>query len=440
MDKTIEKIVALCKRRGFVFQSSDIYGGFSAVYDYGPLGIELKNNISQLWWKEMTQAHENIVGLDSGILMHPKIWEASGHTGAFNDPLVDCKQCKSRFRADEFSEEYKYINWKETQCRKCGTTGMLTEPRQFNLMFKTSVGPVEEKGTDAFLRPETAQGIYVNYQLVQGAMRTKIPFGIAQIGKAFRNEIIARNFIFRTREFEQMEMQYFVKPGSDDKTMVEWKTKRYDFYFEKLGITKSKLRFHEHQNNELAHYAKEAWDIEYEFPFGWSEIEGIHNRTDFDLKRHQEFSGKNLSYFDQPKNEKFLPYIIETSAGLNRMLLTVLSDSYWEDIENNRVVMKLDPRIAPIKAVICPLVKKDGLPEKARMIVEKLKPHFKIIYDQQGSIGKRYYRQDEAGTPFGITIDHQSLDDNSVTVRYRDSQKQERISEDKILNLIKEKI
>ena len=440
MDKTIEKIVALCKRRGFVFQSSDIYGGFSAVYDYGPLGIELKNNISQLWWKEMTQAHENIVGLDSGILMHPKIWEASGHTGAFNDPLVDCKQCKSRFRADEFSEEYKYINWKETQCRKCGTTGMLTEPRQFNLMFKTSVGPVEEKGTDAFLRPETAQGIYVNYQLVQGAMRTKIPFGIAQIGKAFRNEIIARNFIFRTREFEQMEMQYFVKPGSDDKTMVEWKTKRYDFYFEKLGITKSKLRFHEHQNDELAHYAKEAWDIEYEFPFGWSEVEGIHNRTDFDLKRHQEFSGKNLSYFDQSKNEKFLPYIIETSAGLNRMLLTVLSDSYWEDIENNRVVMKLDPRIAPIKAVICPLVKKDGLPEKARMIVENLKPHFKIIYDQQGSIGKRYYRQDEAGTPFGITIDHQSLDDNSVTVRYRDSQKQERISEDKILNLIKEKI
>ncbi len=437
MDKTIEKIVSLCKRRGFVFQSSDIYGGFSAVYDYGPLGIELKNNISQLWWKEMTQVHENIVGLDSGILMHPKIWEASGHTGAFNDPLVDCKQCKARFRADEFSEEYKNIDWKETKCLKCGTTGLLTKPRQFNLMFKTSVGPVEEKGTDAFLRPETAQGIYVNYQLIQGAMRTKIPFGIAQIGKAFRNEIIARNFIFRTREFEQMEMQYFVKPGSDDKTMIEWKTKRYDFYYEKLGITKSKLRFHEHQNEELAHYAKEAWDIEYEFPFGWSEIEGIHNRTDFDLRRHQEFSGKNLSYFDQPNNEKFLPYIIETSAGLNRMLLTILSDSYWEDLENNRVVMKIDPRIAPVKAVICPLVKKDGLPEKARNIVEELKTHFKVIYDQQGSIGKRYYRQDEAGTPFGITIDHQSLEDNSVTIRYRDSQKQERISADQILNLIK---
>ena len=440
MDKTIEKIVSLCKRRGFVFQSSDIYGGFSAVYDYGPLGIELKNNISQLWWKEMTQIHENIVGLDSGILMHPKIWEASGHTGAFNDPLVDCKQCKARFRADEFSEEYKNIDWKKTKCLQCGTTGLLTKPRQFNLMFKTSVGPVEEKGTDAFLRPETAQGIYVNYQLIQGAMRTKIPFGIAQIGKAFRNEIIARNFIFRTREFEQMEMQYFVKPGSDDKTMIEWKTKRYDFYYEKLGITKSKLRFHEHQNEELAHYAKEAWDIEYEFPFGWSEIEGIHNRTDFDLRRHQEFSGKNLSYFDQPNNERFLPYIIETSAGLNRMLLTILSDSYWEDLENNRVVMKIDPRIAPVKAVICPLVKKDGLPEKARNIVEELKTHFKVIYDQQGSIGKRYYRQDEAGTPFGITIDHQSLEDNSVTIRYRDSQKQERISEDQILNLIKDNI
>ena len=238
----------------------------------------------------MTQIHENIVGLDSGILMHPKIWEASGHTGAFNDPLVDCKQCKARFRADMFSEEFKNINWKETQCLKCGTIGMLTEPRQFNLMFKTSIGPLEEKGMDVFLRPETAQGIYVNYQLVQSAMRTKVPFGIAQIGKAFRNEIIARNFIFRTREFEQMEMQYFVKPGSDDKSMIEWKKKRYDFYLEKLGIKKSKLRFHEHQDEELAHYAKEAWDIEYEFPFGWSEIEGIHNRTDFDLKRHQEFS------------------------------------------------------------------------------------------------------------------------------------------------------
>ena len=440
MNKTIEKIVSLCKRRGFIFQSSDIYGGFSAVYDYGPLGIELKNNISQLWWKEMTQTHENIVGLDSGILMHPKIWEASGHVGAFNDPLVDCKQCKARYRADEFSEDFNSLDWTEIKCPNCGTTGKMTEPRQFNLMFKTHVGPVEETGTEAILRPETAQGIYVNYQLVQGAMRMKIPFGIAQIGKAFRNEIIARNFIFRTREFEQMEMQYFVKPGTDDSIMKEWKEKRFQFYLDQLCIVEKKLRYKEHGENELAHYAKEAWDIEYEFPFGWSEIEGIHNRTDYDLSRHEEFSGKNLNYFDQTNNERFLPYIIETSAGLNRMLLTVLADAYWEDEENNRVVMKLHPRLAPVKAVVCPLVKKDGLPEKAREIMDILKPHFKIVYDQQGSIGKRYYRQDEAGTPFGITVDHQSSEDNTVTLRHRDTQKQDRVSIDKLVNTIQENI
>tara|TARA_A100001037_G_scaffold108927_1_gene99161 strand:+ start:8216 stop:9538 length:1323 start_codon:yes stop_codon:yes gene_type:complete len=440
MDKTIEKIVSLCKRRGFIFQSSDIYGGFSAVYDYGPLGIELKNNISQTWWKEMTQAHENIVGIDSGILMHPKIWEASGHVGAFNDPLVDCKKCNARYRADELSENYNSINWSEIRCLNCGTTGNMTEPRQFNLMFKTHVGPVEETGTEAYLRPETAQGIYVNYQLVQGAMRMKVPFGIAQIGKAFRNEIIARNFIFRTREFEQMEMQYFVKPGTDDDILRKWKKKRFNFYIDKLGITESKLRFHEHGENELAHYAKEAWDIEYEFPFGWSEIEGIHNRTEFDLKRHEEFSGKNLTYFDQPNNERFLPYIIETSAGLNRNLLTVLADAYWEDNENNRIVMKFHPKISPVKAVVCPLTKKDGLPELARKIMDILKPHFKVLYDQQGSIGKRYYRQDEAGTPFGITVDHQSLDDNSVTLRNRDTMVQDRISVDLLLSAIHDKM
>ena len=261
----------------------------------------------------------------------------------------------------------------------------------------------------------------------------KVPFGIAQIGKAFRNEIVARNFIFRTREFEQMEMQYFVKPGTDDNSLREWKEKRFRFYTNVLGITESKLRYHEHGKNELAHYAKEAWDIEYEFPFGWSEIEGVHNRTDFDLKHHEEFSGKNLTYFDQPNNERFLPYIIETSAGLNRMLLTILADAYWEDEENNRVVMRFHPRLAPVKAVICPLVKKDGLPDKARVIVDMLKPHFKVIYDQQGSIGKRYYRQDEAGTPFGITVDHQSTEDDTVTLRHRDSQKQDRVAIDSIL-------
>ncbi len=436
MNKTIEKIVSLCKQRGFVYQSSEIYGGFGAVYDYGPLGVELKNNIASYWWREMTQIHENIVGLDSGILMHPKIWEASGHVGEFHDPLVDCKQCKSRYRADELSDDIENEKWNKIKCPKCGTTGMMTSPRQFNLMFKTQVGPIEESGSTAYLRPETAQGIYVNYQLVQGSTRMKIPFGIAQIGKAFRNEIIARNFIFRTREFEQMEMQYFVKPGNDNEAMREWKEKRENFYTETLGINEKNIRFHEHVEGELAHYAKEAWDIEYNFPFGWSEVEGIHNRTDFDLARHEEYSGKNLKYFDQVANERYLPYIIETSAGLNRMMLAVLSDAYWEDTENNRTVMKLHPKIAPIKAVICPLVKKDGLPEKARAIVDILRPHFNILFDQQGSIGKRYYRQDEAGTPYGITVDHQTMEDNTVTLRHRDTQKQDRIAIDDILNII----
>ncbi len=436
MNKTIEKIVSLCKQRGFVYQSSDIYGGFGAVYDYGPLGVELKNNIANRWWREMTQIHENIVGLDSGILMHPKIWEASGHVGEFHDPLVDCKQCKARYRADELSDNIENEEWDKMKCPNCGTTGKMTSPRQFNLMFKTQVGPVEDTGSVAYLRPETAQGIYVNYQLVQGSTRMKIPFGIAQIGKAFRNEIIARNFIFRTREFEQMEMQYFVKPGSDNESMYEWKEKRFNFYIDTLGIDKNNIRFHQHGDGELAHYAKEAWDIEYNFPFGWSEIEGIHNRTDFDLARHEEFSGKNLKYFDQVANERYLPYIIETSAGLNRMMLSVLSDAYWEDIDNNRTVMKFHPRIAPIKAVICPLVKKDGLPEKAKNIVDILRPHFNVLFDQQGSIGKRYYRQDEAGTPFGITVDHQTMDDNTVTLRHRDTQKQDRMAIDDILKTI----
>ena len=436
MNKTIEKIVSLCKQRGFVYQSSDIYGGFGAVYDYGPLGVELKNNIANRWWREMTQIHENIVGLDSGILMHPKIWEASGHVGEFHDPLVDCKQCKARYRADELSDNIENEEWDKMKCPNCGTTGRMTSPRQFNLMFKTQVGAVEDTGSVAYLRPETAQGIYVNYQLVQGSTRMKIPFGIAQIGKAFRNEIIARNFIFRTREFEQMEMQYFVKPGSDNESMSEWKEKRFNFYIDTLGIDKNNIRFHQHGDGELAHYAKEAWDIEYNFPFGWSEIEGIHNRTDFDLARHEEFSGKNLKYFDQVANERYLPYIIETSAGLNRMMLSVLSDAYWEDIDNNRTVMKFHPRIAPIKAVICPLVKKDGLPEKAKNIVDILRPHFNVLFDQQGSIGKRYYRQDEAGTPFGITVDHQTMDDNTVTLRHRDTQKQDRMAIDDILKTI----
>ena len=434
-ESSLDKIISLCKRRGFIFQSSEIYGGFGAVYDYGPLGVELKNNISHSWWKFMTHNHENIVGLDSGIFMHPKIWEASGHVDAFNDPLVDCKQCKARYRADELiKEDFMNANWAEIQCPKCGTTGNLTNPRQFNLMFKTNIGPIESESETAYLRPETAQGIYVNYLLVQGTMRQKVPFGIAQIGKAFRNEIVARNFIFRTREFEQMEMQYFVKPGDDDNAMIDWKEKRYNFYIDELGISEDKIRFQQHGKDELAHYAKEAWDIEYEFPFGWSEVEGVHNRTDFDLKRHQEFYGKNMQYSDQLLNEKYFPYIIETSAGLNRMLLTVLCNAYWDDSENNRIVMKIHPRLAPIKAVVCPLVKKDGLPEIGHKIVSDLMKNFNVLYDQQGSIGKRYYRQDEAGTPFCITVDHESKENNTVTLRNRDDQNQDRV---KIADLVK---
>ena len=307
-------------------------------------------------------------------------------------------------------------------------------------MFKTQIGPVKSDGDIAYLRPETAQGIYVNYLLVQGAMRQKLPFGIAQIGKAFRNEIVARNFIFRTREFEQMEMQYFIKPGTDDGELNEWKEKRFKFYIKELGINENNLRFHQHGTNELAHYAKEAWDIEYKFPFGWAEVEGIHNRTDFDLQRHHEFSGKNMQYSDQISNEKYFPYIIETSAGLNRMLLSVINDAYWEDTDNNRIVMKLHPKLAPVKAVVCPLLKKDGLPELARKIVDDLKIHFKVLYDQQGSIGKRYYRQDEAGTPFCITIDHQSNEDNTVTIRHRNDQLQERVSTENLVTELQNKM
>ena len=440
-ESSLDKIISLCKRRGFIFQSSEIYGGFGAVYDYGPLGVELKNNISHSWWKFMTHNHENIVGLDSGIFMHPKIWEASGHVDAFNDPLVDCKQCKARYRADELiKEDFMNANWAEIQCPKCGTTGNLTNPRQFNLMFKTNIGPIESESETAYLRPETAQGIYVNYLLVQGTMRQKVPFGIAQIGKAFRNEIVARNFIFRTREFEQMEMQYFVKPDDDDNAMIDWKEKRYNFYIDELGISEDKIRFQQHGKDELAHYAKEAWDIEYEFPFGWSEVEGVHNRTDFDLKRHQEFSGKNMQYSDQLLNEKYFPYIIETSAGLNRMLLTVLCDAYWDDSENNRIVMKIHPKLAPIKAVVCPLVKKDGLPEIGHKIVSDLMKNFNVLYDQQGSIGKRYYRQDEAGTPFCITVDHESKENNTVTLRNRDDQNQDRVKISDLVSIIQNRM
>ena len=428
----MEDLVSLCKRRGFIFPSNDVYGGMKGLYDFGPMGVELKMNLKNSWWKSIVYERDDIEGLDSTILTSPTVLKYSGHEDTFSDPLVDCRVCKARFRADQLESSECPKGGPLSKCK----TKDLTEARAFNLMFKTAIGPVDDGSSFAYLRPETAQQIFVNFKNIIDSTSRTPPFGIAQIGKAFRNEIIARNFIFRTREFEQMEMQYFTQPGKDDNALIEWKQKRIDFYNDVLGISPEKLRFHQHGDNELAHYAKEAWDIEYNFPFGWSEIEGIHNRTDFDLKNHEEFSGKNLKYFDQENNERYLPYIIETSAGLNRMLLAVLSDSYWEDTENNRTVMKFDPKIAPTKAVICPLVKKDGLPEKAKSIIEVLKPHFNVLYDQQGSIGKRYYRQDEAGTPFGITVDHQTMDDSTVTIRYRDTQKQDRYSVENILKII----
>jgi glycyl-tRNA synthetase len=423
----MEKLVSLCKRRGYIYPSSEIYGGLNSCYDYGPLGAELKRKLKEFWWKSMTQAHDNIEGLDSSILMHPRIWEASGHVQNFSDPMVDCKNCKSRFREDKLEAGTKVC----PNCKK----GELTEARQFNLMFKTFMGPVEDTANVIYLRPETAQGIYVNYQNVMTTSRQKLPFGIAQIGKAFRNEITPGNFTFRTREFEQMEMQYFVKPGTDDDAMSSWKEERRQWY-KKLGITESKMRFHEHKDGELAHYAKKAYDIEYEFPFGWSELEGIHNRTDFDLKRHQEFSGKNLQYFEEATKEKFIPYIIETSAGCDRTLLCILADAYVEDTANERTVLKLAPFIAPVQIAIMPLTKKDGLPEIADSITKDLKRHYSITQDDSGSIGKRYRRQDEVGTPYCITIDYETKDDNTVTIRERDSMEQKRIPIAEIKNYV----
>ncbi|MFH1863124.1 MAG: glycine--tRNA ligase [bacterium] len=421
-ESLMDKIVSLAKRRGFVFPSSEIYGGLNSCWDYGPLGVELKKNIEEFWWKEMT-LREDVVGLDASILMHPRVWEASGHVASFTDPLVDCRQCKERFKEEDIPPD----KLEKRQCPRCGTLGSLTEARQFNLMFKTFMGPLEDEASVTYLRPETAQGIYVNYLNVQGTTRLKIPFGIAQVGKAFRNEITPGNFIFRTREFTQMEMQYFVKPGEDEKWFEYWKEQRFEFYL-KLGINRDKLRFHQHGPGELAHYAKAAWDIQYEFPFGWKELEGVHNRTDFDLRRHQEYSSKSLLCFDSETQEKYLPYIIETSAGLNRTMLVVMLDAYWEDTANKRVVLRLHPRLAPLKVVICPLIKKDGLPEIGEKIEADLRRHFPVSYELQSSIGKRYYRHDEAGTPFGVTIDHQTLEDQTVTLRERDTQEQIRLN------------
>jgi glycyl-tRNA synthetase len=436
----MDKLVSLCKRRGFIFQSSEIYGGLGSVWDYGPLGVALKKNIKDRWWRAMVQARDDIEGLDAAILMHPKVWEASGHVSGFSDPLIDCRQCKNRFRADD-PRIKGTPGQPDAQCPVCGTRGSLTEPRMFNLMFKTFMGPVEDSAAIVYLRPETAQGIYVNYLNVLQSSRQRVPFGIAQIGKAFRNEITPGNFIFRTREFEQMEMQFFVKPGTDAEWFERWREWRMAWHHT-LGLAPEKLRWHQHAGNELAHYARAAYDIEYEFPFGWNEIEGIHNRGDFDLGRHQEFSGKKLEYFDQAANERYLPYIVETSAGADRVTLTVLVDAYREEaVEGEtRVVLGFHPQIAPIKAAVLPLVKKDGMPELATEVYNDVRRHFPTFYDDSGAIGRRYRRMDEAGTPYCITIDGDSLSGRTVTVRHRDSMHQDRVGLDQLVQWVRDRV
>jgi glycyl-tRNA synthetase len=431
----MDKLVSLTKRRGYVFQSSEIYGGAGSVWDYGPLGVELKRNLKERWWSTMVHQRDDIEGLDAAILMHPRVWEASGHVEGFTDPLIECKSCHRRFRADMPEVQ-------EGQCPTCGTRDAFTEPRMFNLMFKTFMGPVEDSSATVYIRPETAQGIYVNFLNVQGAARQRVPFGIAQIGKAFRNEITPGNFIFRTREFEQAEMQFFVKPGTDEEWFETWKAARME-WMQELGIRREKLRFHEHGPDELAHYAKKAFDIEYEFPFGWKEFEGIHNRTDFDLSRHQEYSGKRLEYIDPASNERFVPYVIETSMGVDRCALVLLADAYREEeVEGEmRVVLALKPALAPTKVAVFPLVKKDGMPE----IAEKLQADLRAaaipaFYDVSGAIGRRYRRQDEVGTPWCVTVDGQTAEDQTVTIRDRDSLEQVRVGLDKVVGWVRERL
>jgi glycyl-tRNA synthetase len=504
-DDQFKKIIAHAKEYGYIFQSSEIYDGLSAVYDYGQMGVELKNNIKKFWWDAMVKMHENIVGIDTAIFMHPEIWNASGHTSAFNDPLIDNKDSKKRYRADDLIEEHiqKYqakINKEVEKAIKkfgdsfdkeqfletnpnvlrnkakideiqgrlvkaleednleeikqiiidceiaCPVSGSKnwTDVRQFNLMFETKLGSVADGANKIYLRPETAQGIFVNYLNVQKTGRMKLPFGIAQIGKAFRNEIVARQFIFRMREFEQMEMQFFVKPGTEMKWFEHWKEMRVNWH-KAMGLPEEKYRFHKH--DKLAHYANAAFDIEFEFPFGFKELEGIHSRTDFDLSQHQKFSGKKIQYYDPESGESFVPYVVETSVGLDRTFLTILS-ACIEDEEikkengdvDTRVVFRVPPALAPIKIAVLPLVKKDGLPEKAREIIDELKFDFTCQYDEKDSIGKRYRRQDAIGTPYCITIDHQTIEDNKVTIRDRDTMIQERVLISELNAIVEDKV
>ncbi len=422
----MDKIVSLCKRKGFVFQASEIYGGIGNTYDYGPLGVELLRKVREAWWNAMVTARPDVVGLDSAIIQNPKVWETSGHVGGFSDPMVDCKKCKGRFRADNL----EHASCLEKPSKRPGECdGELTEAREFNLMFKTSVGPVEGTGSMAYLRPETAQGIFLNFKNVLESARMKPPFGIAQIGKSFRNEITPGNFVFRTREFEQGEMEFFVPPAEEKQWYDFWKNERFDWY-KRHGITESKLRLRDHDKDELAHYSTACADVEYEYPFGWGELEGIACRTDFDLKRHSEASGTDLVYFDPQTKEKYTPFVIEPAGGINRMALTFLIDAYEEEqLEKDvRTVLHFHPLIAPTTVAVFPLVKKDGMPEKANEIVEMLRmARFTTDYDEKAAIGRRYRRQDEVGTPFCVTVDGDTLEGDVVTVRHRDSMEQEKV-------------
>ena len=426
---TLDEIVALCKRRGFIFQSSEIYGGLASTYDYGHYGVLLKGNVKAEWWRTNLQERDDMVALDAAILMHPRTWEASGHLEGFTDPLVQCLgECKRRFRADHLRAEQLGDENAEGEivCPECG--GELTEPMQFNLMFETHMGPVAESGAEVYLRPETAQGIFVNFKNVLQFARKKPPFGIAQVGKSFRNEITPGNFIFRTREFEQMEIEFFVPPGEADEWYERWSADRLAWY-ERLGIRSDNLRLRKHEADELSHYSSATSDIEYRFPMGWSELEGIANRGDYDLSRHAEFSGEKLEYFDQTSGERYVPFVIEPSAGADRAALAFLVDAYdVEEVEGRkRTVLHFHPRLAPVKAAVLPLVSKEGMPERAREIHRELREVIPCEFDEGGSIGKRYRRQDEIGTPFGITVDGQTLEDDTVTLRDRDTLEQSRL-------------
>ena len=426
----MDTLVSLCKRRGFIFPSSDIYGGLESCWDYGPLGVELKRNVKEAWWKSMVQYRDDIVGIDASIIMHPDVWKASGHVEGFSDPLVECKKCNLRWRTDEVEGD---------KCKICGSP--LTEPRLFNLMFKTFMGPVENDANVVYLRPETAQGIFVNFDNVINTIRKKLPFGIAQIGKSFRNEITTGNFIFRTREFEQMELEFFVKPGTDEKWFNYWVEERFNWYL-KLGIKKEHLKLREHEKEELAHYAKGCFDINYLFPMGWAELEGIANRGDFDLKQHALHSGKGLDYFDNDTNEHYTPYVIEPSSGVDRMVLAILVDSYEEEEVRGerRVVLKINPMLAPIKVAVLPLSRNEKLVPLSQEIYNQIKPYFMTQYDDSQSIGRRYRRQDETGTPLCVTIDFDSLEDNQVTIRERDSMEQIRVPIKEVVSHLQEKL